>query len=70
MWPWASLTISVCLVPSFLVPALHLVIFIFLGSELLSVQNNISSIIFIPVIIVFESKPKMVLEISVNTGSV
>ena len=50
-------TISIVLeIPSSSVPRIHLGMFIFLGSVSLSVQNNISSMMFIPVIILLGLK--------------
>ena len=49
-------------------PCIQRWIFIFLGSELLSVQNNKSSIMLIPVINLLGSNFKIVLLVSTNTG--
>ena len=50
------------------VPCILRGIFIFFGSEYPSVQNNISSIMFIPVINESDLKSKVVLSSSTNTG--
>ena len=56
--PWASFINMVCTRPERSVPCALRVIFILLGSVIPSVQNNISSTIFIPVIVLFSGKFK------------
>ena len=61
--------ISLVCVSLSVVPSLQLSIFIFLGSFILSVQNNKLSIMFIPVTIVSLSNFKTSLVVSTNTNS-